>query len=260
MSVQVRMTGVRLVLGVFLLTGTAGLYAQPPSEGGETPRQNPMEGFAGIGLLQSPRIQKELSITEEQKTQLQELSQRVRKQFRDRFNGLENLSKEERRKRLDDIQKTMPQDMKKRMDLMRKGIAEILTVEQQKRWRQIELQQEGPMALERPDVAEAVGLTPEQKSKIAQVNRETQDKTQALFQEIRNGDRQSRNERIAQLRGKSRQISDEGDKTAMAILQPEQKKKLAELLGEPFQMERVQFFSRSQGDWGPNSSRDRPQP
>ncbi len=57
-------------------------------------------------------------------------------------------------------------------------------------------------------------------------------------------DREQRRQKMEQLRA-------EGDKQAMAVLKPDQKKKLVEMLGEPFTLDRSQFGSRRGGQSRP---------
>ncbi len=102
-----------------------------------------MGGMSGAMLLQSEQVQKELKITEAQKTKLQELSEKVRSEIRDLMSGMQNLSQEERRKKFEEMQP----EMEKRTETLRKEIATILNPKQVKRWRQIELQQQGATAL-----------------------------------------------------------------------------------------------------------------
>lgn len=248
MSIKMRMIGLGITLAALGVCAT--MAAQTPPNSGGARSRNFMGGFGGIGLLRAEKVQKELKLSDEQKTKLQELSERIRSQFRERFSGTDNLSQEERRKRFEEIRQQMQADSQRRLEAMRKEIATILQPEQLKRWRQIELQQEGPTALLRPEVAESVGVTEDQKTKIEEINKETQDKLQSLFQDIRGGDPQTREERMSQLREKAKKVRTEGDGKAMALLNPEQKKKLVEMMGEPFEMERITPMPRRGGDWG----------
>ncbi len=195
-----------------------------------------MGGMSGAMLLQSEQVQKELKITEAQKTKLQELSEKVRSEIRDLMSGMQNLSQEERRKKFEEMQP----EMEKRAETLRKEIATILNPKQVKRWRQIELQQQGATALLRPEVADTIGLTDEQKAKLKEINDGTAEKMRKLFEE-RGGDRQARSAKMQQLR-------EEGEKQAMALLKPEQKQKLGEMMGEPFKLDRSLFPSRRGGN------------
>jgi Spy/CpxP family protein refolding chaperone len=254
MSVLGRMISFVVVLGTLLGT-TAKAAEQGPPAGRSDPGAW-MRGFGGVGLLQSERVQKELKLTDEQLRKLTEMNERFRQQRQEQrqeqFAGVENLSREERRQRFEKIRTQLEANAKKRLEDMRKEIAAILNPEQQKRWRQIELQMEGPSCMLRPEIAEALSLNDDQKKQIEQANRETFDKIRKLFQEIREGDPNTRTERMEQLREKSKKLQAEGDTKATAALKPEQKQKLGEIMGEPFPMERLMPPPpRREGGWGP---------
>src|SRR5205823_10882169 len=78
-------------------------------------------------------------------------------------------------------------------------LSQLLQPEQQKRLRQIILQHAGLFALAGPDVADELGLTGEQKMKLAAVIEETQKRFQALAQK-------------AQAGGKPEELAKEGPK------------------------------------------------
>ncbi len=257
----------KVITGIALLSAIAvAANAQPPGGGGFRPRGMPGGMFSGgmggggmgeVFLLRSEQVQKELKLTDKQKEQLQKLAEDTRGDFRERFRGLEGLSREEREKKLEEMREEMQKEAAKRAESMKKQLAEILDQDQLKRLRQIGLQQAGPAALMQPAVAEAVGLTEKQKEEIQEIQRKTQEKSQSLWQEARGGNREDRGAQFEQLRQKSREIREEGEKQAMAVLKPEQKQKLGEMMGEPFELERPQF-GRPQGGDRERGEGDRP--
>jgi hypothetical protein len=177
-------------------------------------------------------VQKELKITDEQKTKLQALADKARDEVRDSMSAMQDLTEEERGKKMAEMQS----EMQKRTEAYRKEVAAILKPDQVKRLRQIELQQLHSAALLQPDVAEAVGLTDQQKTKLEEIATQSAEKSQSLFRD-QDGDRTQRREKMEQLRK-------DGDKQAMAVLNPDQKKKLAEMMGQPFELDRSQFGFR----------------
>ncbi len=254
MSARVRKIGIGIAFGA-LVSMAAVAVAQPPGGRGGLRGRTIAGGMGGLGLLRMEQVQKELSLSEQQKTKLQELAEKTREEARERFSGARDLSQEERRKRFED----MREEMQERAEKLQKQITEILKPEQVKRLRQIELQQQGPAALMRPVVAETVGLTDEQKEKLQQIASDTREKMRGIFEEMRGGDRERRGERGGEVREKMQQIRQEGEKEAMAILKPEQKQKLGEMMGEPFELDRSQFAPRrGRGGDRQRGDRDRP--
>lgn len=199
----------------------------------------------GLGLLRNEQVQGELKLTEEQKTKLQDLADKLRDQARERMGDMRDLSDEQRRERF----QQMMEEGQKRMEEARKSVEEILTADQAKRLKQIEWQQLGPAALLQPEVAEAVGLSGEQKEQLATISRDAQEKRMQLFQGARGGEQgdrrqqgQDMRQRFEEMREKGEQITQEFNKKSMAVLQPEQKGKLKELMGAPFELDRSQMF------------------
>ena len=244
MSARVRMAGIGvafLAMAVFATVATA----QPPQ--GRGGFRGGMGDAGSLMYLRSEQVQKELNLTEEQKEKAQALGERLREQMRERFSGMRDLSEEQRRERFQEMQ----QDAAKRAEEMRKEVAGILKPEQLKRLRQIELQQQGAAALMRPEVAENLGLTADQKEKLEQIGRSSREKMQELFQ----GGRERSEEQRGQAREKVQQLRQEGEKEAMAVLTAEQKEKLRDMMGKPFELDRTQMFGRG-GDRGDRGGRE----
>ena len=208
---------VRRWMAVSLLTMALLLpaMAQPPAgrPGG------PFGGrFGGpmlmLGLLRNQQVQQELKLTHQQKQQIEQLGE----QWREKMRGLRDLTPEERRQKV--------QGMRAELE---KQLSQILNEQQMKRLKQIALQVEGYAALERPEVAERVGLTKEQRQKIRDILRQAAEKRREAFQQGRS-DRQAAFQRMREIR---QWVDGEIEK----LLTPEQKKKWQELIGEPFKFE-----------------------
>jgi hypothetical protein len=127
-------------------------------------------GFGGGGLgglVAMPEVQKELKLSEGDAARLvaaiNEL--RPRRGQGGGFGDFQNLSEEERQKRMEEFRKQMEENAKKIEDKIKSS----LTEEQWKRLNELRLQREGVLALERPDVAEKLNLTQEQKDKIKEL-------------------------------------------------------------------------------------------
>jgi len=171
-------------------------------------------GFGGGSILRMPEVQAELKLTEEQKTKVSEMLAQQRGgrggggQFRD-------LSREERQKL-----------MAERRAEQQKAIAAILNADQMKRYRQLELQRQGPSALGESAVQEELKLTADQKSKVEAILTEQREAMRDLRQGA-DGDREAMRARTAELRKKTAEKLE-------AVLTEEQKTQWKAMLGAPF--------------------------
>lgn len=178
-------------------------------------------GFGGFGgstifLLGQKSVQEELKLSDEQVTKVKELADKQRESFQ----GLRDLSQEERR--------TKMQEMAKANE---KAVAEILKPQQLRRVKQIALQQQGVRAVNNEEVAKALNITDEQKEKIREIQR-------SAFEGIRGLGRDEEG------RKKLQELMKETNEKAMAVLTAEQKSKLKKMQGKPFKGEIVPFGRR----------------
>lgn len=194
--------------GLIVVLMVSSIFAQAPPEGGmggRGPMRGPRGGGPGMmrggmgvaGLLVNPQVQQELNLTDEQKDQLQKVGETV----------------------MEDVRKAME-----------KKVAEILTPEQLKRVKQIELQQRGVMVLADPEVAAELGLTEDQKSQLNQIQEDARKQMREAWQSGQGGG--------GNMWQKIQEMRRENEKKAMEVLTPEQKTKLAEMMGEPFELDR----------------------
>ncbi|MCS7263611.1 MAG: hypothetical protein NZ805_02120 [Armatimonadetes bacterium] len=223
----------RMAIAALLAGALVGLtFAQPPAggrrgQGGQPPgpptgaprmfaRGGPM---MMLGLLRSPQVQRELKITEEQRTKLEQLGEQLREKFRGLGQELRDLPPEERGKRVESMNAEVE-----------KELAKVLDEKQLKRLKQIALQFEGYAALARPSVAKEVGLTEGQLKQIREILREANEKRRDLFQQGPPADPQARFQEM-------RKIRDWVDEQIGKLLTEQQKQKWQQLVGEPFKFE-----------------------
>ncbi|MEN6493117.1 MAG: Spy/CpxP family protein refolding chaperone, partial [Thermoguttaceae bacterium] len=245
-----RIDMVGLTLLVVLAAGVTA-HGQGRREGGSG--GGGMRGMGGMGgqtsismLLRSDQVLQELKLTDDQKARVRELGEKRRAEMMSLFSNMGNLSAEERRAKMNEMREKMQKESETREAAYFKQIAEILKPEQVMRLKQIQLQQEGPAALRRPEIAEAIGLTAEQKQKLEQVATEAREAGTKLFQEMfqrtEGQDREAREKRREELRQQSQKLREESEQKSMAILTSEQKQQLKEIFGEPFELDRSQLF------------------
>ncbi|MCS7191952.1 MAG: hypothetical protein NZ937_03075 [Armatimonadetes bacterium] len=220
-------------IATFLALVSVGLtFAQSPAgrqrvQGGqppEPPRGAPRMFARGgpmtmLGLLRSPQVQRELKITEEQRTKLQQLGEQLREKFRGRSQELRDLSPEEREKHLESVNAEVEKELSK-----------VLDEKQIKRLKQIVLQIEGYAALARPSVAKEVGLTEGQAKQVREILRDANEKRRSIFQQGPPADPKARFQEM-------RKIREWVDEQIGKILTEQQKQKWQQLIGEPFKFE-----------------------
>jgi hypothetical protein len=125
-------------------------------------------------LLCQSVVLDDLSLNEQQRANMKELTARVGKQWLDSFNDVGRLSQAERRRRI--IEQARANEL---------AVNSILTAAQQERLRQIGWQSEGPSAFRDPEVVAELKLTPAQREQIRTIEEA------ALFAWIRNARRGS---------------------------------------------------------------------
>src|SRR5262249_26682467 len=130
-----------------------------PAEGPRLPEAARRQLFQGLGpgfLVFRGPVQQELGLSGAQKRELEERAQKTAQEALRLFQKVNELRPEEREKEFHSYR----EKAEKELAGFLKG---ALTAEQLRRLRQLELQQQGPFALLRPDVAEALQLSDEQK-------------------------------------------------------------------------------------------------
>jgi Spy/CpxP family protein refolding chaperone len=108
-------------------------------------------------------------------------------------------------------------------------LAEILLPNQMKRLNEIYIQQLGTRALDDEDVATELKITAEQKTQVAKVREESQAQMRELFTAGAGGDREAARAKFTEARKAS-------DEKILAVLTADQKAKLEELKGKPFEL------------------------
>jgi Spy/CpxP family protein refolding chaperone len=194
-------------------------FGQPG--GGPGGRGGRMGGMGGMMMgssffLRQEAVQKELSLTDEQKEKLKEAMPAGRGPGGGGAN-LRDMSEEERAKAMEERAKQAAEAEKK--------IADILDDKQEARLKQIRLQVTGARAIiMNQDVAKELGITEEQTTKIREA-------MTALREEMQGGGGGGP--------GAFAAMAEKGNAKVMEILTDEQKAKYKEMLGEPFDVSQI---------------------
>lgn len=187
-------------------------------------------GGGGLMLLRMPEVQKELNMTPDQISKIDDEQQQVRDSMQELMQNsggdFQSMTPDQRQDLADKMQ-----------DINEKAVADILTDPAQlKRYHELELQREGPTALTQKSVQDQLGLTSDQKSHIAEINDKMNSDRMAAFQaaggfqamrDMSPDDRQK-------LFAKMTTITNDGNAKLLSVLTDDQKAKWKEMQGAPF--------------------------
>jgi Spy/CpxP family protein refolding chaperone len=207
-------------------------------------------GFGGASfdanLLATPEVQKELGVSDEQKGLIEDMLTDIRNQMRAArgqggaggFQNFQNLSEEERNKLIAEGQKRM-EEMNKKTEEM---ITMVLEPKQTDRFGQLRLQRAGVGAFNRPDIAEKIGLSQEQKDKMKKIQDDARPDPSA-FASFQNMSEEERREAFTKMREKG----EKANADILNVLTAEQKETWAKLQGKKFDFPPPQFGRRPGG-------------
>jgi len=240
--VSFRVYGV-IAVGLAIVLAATAAQAQGPQRGGRPSARGgmvmgQMDLFRLIGIEQ---VQKEIGLTDEQKAELDKLREEMRRDrgAREGMEGLRDLSPEERRERMEEMRKKFQEEAAKRAKETEAKLAELLKPEQLLRLKQIQLQLGGVYVLQRPEVAEHLGLSEDQKTQLKTISDESAEEMRKLFGSARGQDVDRE-----KIREQMQQLNADVQKKSMAVLNDEQKQKFAEMMGEPFELDRSAMWPR----------------
>lgn len=171
-------------------------------------------------LLRREDVQKDLKLTTEQKSKLDEIQQAQREKMREMFqNGGGGTDRQ-----------AMMEAMQKMQKENDEAVNKVLTADQQKRLKQIGIQLAGDRAILDPEVQKELGMTAEQTDKIKKLQSDQMTANQELMRKMR--DQEIDRDQFQGLMEKNNKaLNDEIAK----IMTEEQKAKLKELAGPKFE-------------------------
>jgi hypothetical protein len=190
-------------------------------------------GFGGLaGLIRNEGVQKELKLSSDQAEKATEAVQKVGEKYREQGAGLQDLSREERAEKRASLNKAMTSEQEKALE-------GILTPDQIKRLKQIELQNRYARAFTDPEVESKLKLTADQKEKIKTIASDAQAEMREIRQEARGN--------FAEIGKKMAALNKSTMDKIIAVLNPSQRETWKEMTGEPFT---VQFQGRGRRGGG----------
>jgi Spy/CpxP family protein refolding chaperone len=195
-----------------------GVFGGQPrqGQGGQAQRGQGFGRMMGMGmasaLLERPDVQRELNLTEQQKTQIRQMQEAMRAAWQE----MRNLPPQERRQKMEELrQKNDP--------------TKVLNETQKKRLRELELQAMGPTAFLQPEVADELKLTQEQRSRLQGIVMQQMQQLREQFQSGGFGQGQGAQN--------FQQIREQMEKQMLEVLTPAQREKWQQMQGKPFQFE-----------------------
>jgi len=190
------------------------------------PRGGRGGGFGGMGgspsaqygmLLNAPTVQKELNLTDDEKTAIKGILDKARTAAREARSGMQNLSQEERQAKRGEMGKKMQAQMEETT----KAIEAALTPSQLERLKEIAIQRAGTRALGDKGVQTALGMTDEQKEKLTKIRQDNATKMRELRDETDQAVR----------REKMQAMQKETEAAVTAVLTDDQKAKFEKMKG-----------------------------
>ena len=202
------------------------------------------QGFGGgfafgggpAGLVNSKSVMADIKATEEQVEKLKEWAKEYQKESLEFFRGLKDMSKE------DIVEKANA-----RTADAWKAVGKVLKEDQVKRLKQIELQVAGVGAFMRPDVAEGLKITDDQKGKMRESMGDMFKDMAALREEfgIKGfGGAKLEADKQKEYDKKAAKLNKEVMDAMAGALTDDQKKKWKEMTGDPIDVQKVQSESR----------------
>ncbi|WP_406698176.1 hypothetical protein V5E97_04910 [Singulisphaera sp. Ch08] len=211
---------------------------------------------APVTILMAPAVQRELKLTDAQKHKIFSLSVSAAQKQRDQFQSLFLGGGGDGEGGLN------PQGMLATRDGMRRendqAIGRILEDKQKERFNQIVLRTEGPLAVARPDIAAKLGLKDTQRQYVQSIMTQMQQNQFLLFARMRQGAAQGQvgPGQVAQLREMMEKLRDGAVQQLSKVIDAKQKAAFNKMLGEPFDLAKLDPDSDPEPETKPEASAD----
>ncbi len=189
-----------------------------------------------IGLLSMEQVQTEMKLSDEQKTKVNAITEKLRGEMREQFLALRDV--EDRAERMNKMNELSTQMDRK----LREELRGSMERPQMMRLYQIRLQV-NPVAdsLTNEFLARRLEITDEQKTKLAEVTKEMQAKQTELYGKMRDASQDQRGAIFQEFR----QLRTDANEKALGVLTDAQKSSFEEMKGDKFELQRM---GRRQGN------------
>jgi len=181
-----------------------------------------------IFLLRTEQVQKELKLTDEQNSQIDDLAIQLQSDALELFSALQDLSEEERKKELQNLMKKFAEKGKE----LQAKVDKFLDAKQNGRMKELSLQQRDAEALADDDVIKELKITDEQKKKLQDIRDEAARQLEEALKPLLGGGGGGGD--LGDIRTKMEAMRKELSEKALAVLTTEQRAKFEKMKGEKF--------------------------
>ncbi len=227
----------QVVLVVIVLVGQWEVaWAQFGPPGGGLRRRPFFRGAVGpTELLRRPQVREELQLTPEQLEQIDQLRSQLRQEmfsmfdlFRQMRSAQDDQQREQIRQQIENFRRQLRQKALQEL-------SKILSPEQMRRLEQLQLREQGVRALAQDEYAQKLGLSREQKDKIAQILQKQQERREQLFRRARQAPPEQRRQQFEQMGQELQRLREQTEQEVFQVLTARQRQKWEELLGPPLE-------------------------
>jgi uncharacterized membrane protein len=212
----------------WLLTAALAVLMAAPVFGQLIPGMMPIleNGLQAPILLMNRGVQREIKLAEEQRERIRKIVKEVHDKYQPE---LQKARAARDNKKLLQLTRESTQET---TDRVNKAIPDVLKPEQARRLKQIEIQVNGLVSLNKPEIQKELKLTDKQKDDIARIGDGLKQDLAELAKDAANGPLLKLPEAVR----KARTLNDEATKKALATLTREQKKTWDDMTGEKFEL------------------------
>ena len=181
-----------------------------------------------LGLLRREQVQKEMKLSEEQTTKVQEIVNKLRAEMEEQYTALRGIEdRDQRRAKMTELRDQSDQ-------MVREQLRDVVEREQVMRLYQIRMQVRAVVdSLANRYVSGRLELTDDQKNKLNEINKAVGAKQSEVYATMRNASDEQRSEAFQKLR----KIRSDADAEALALLNAEQKAAFEEMKGEKIELQ-----------------------
>lgn len=210
---------------LLIFTAVAALATVSFAQGGG--RMMRFGGGGGLRMALRDDVSKELGLTADQKSKLQDASDKEREEMRAQFQNAGGGNGNDGGGQPDFA--AMRKRMEERQAKEKEILAGILNADQQKRLKELTIQRQGNMAIADAEVQSDLKMTDAQKQQVADLQQKQMDAMRTVMEKIRNQELDFQSARPI-FEKNQKIMSDE----LIKILTDDQKKQFATMGGKPF--------------------------